>query len=276
MRSLTGEMKSIHLMNMFDTLDVPFVRAHREAGAGEIHHHVTLFQSNLIDQDSMKIFVSESLSAAVLDSAVTSTVAGKTWMDCYIDSLPEEKQTKISSSKSQNMFKFVSGDPAKSLHKVKIPASIGNQDILIESDVVDNDISVLISKSAMRKANTRIDFQSNTVTMLGQTQQVIITTSSHYAIPLSNSQQILKDSVESPDKTQITLFSRNSDLMSDKKKVAHKLHSQLSHPTAEKLIKSVNSAGLSDDQKLNLKIKSIKYQGIVKSVKSTKDQVLVQ
>ena len=67
---------------------------HRKAGAGEIHHHVTLFQSNLIDQDCMKIFVSESLSTAVLDSAVTSTVAGKTWMDCYIDSLPEETQTK--------------------------------------------------------------------------------------------------------------------------------------------------------------------------------------
>ena len=51
---------------------------HRKAGAGEIHHHATLFQSNLIDQDYMKIFVSELLSAAVLDSAVTSTVAGKT------------------------------------------------------------------------------------------------------------------------------------------------------------------------------------------------------
>ena len=56
--------------------------------------------------------------------------------------------------------------------------------------------------------------------------------------------------MESPDKTRITLFSRNSDLMSDKKKVAHKLHSQFSHPTAEKLIKLVNSAGLSDDQNL--------------------------
>ena len=89
---------------------------HRKANAGEIHHHVTLLQSNLIDQDCMKIFISESLSAAVLDSAATSTVAGKTWMDCYIDSLPEEKQTKISYSKSQNMFKFGSGDPVKSLH----------------------------------------------------------------------------------------------------------------------------------------------------------------
>ena len=72
------------------------VLPHREAGAGGIHHHVTLFQSNLIDQDCMKIFVSELLSTAVLDSAATSTVAGKTWMDCYIDSLPKEKQTKIS------------------------------------------------------------------------------------------------------------------------------------------------------------------------------------
>ena len=66
-----------------------------------------MFQSNLIDQDCMKTFVSELLSAAVLDSAATSTVAGKTWMDWYIDSLSEEKQTKISHSKSQNMFKLV-------------------------------------------------------------------------------------------------------------------------------------------------------------------------
>ena len=71
--------------------------------------------------------------------------------------------------------------------------------------------------------------------MLGQKQQIIITTSGHYAIPLGNNQQILKDSVESPDKTRIILFSRNSDLMSDKKKVEHKLHSQFSHPAAEKL-----------------------------------------
>ena len=55
----------------------------------------------------------------------------------------------------------------KSLHKVKIPASIGNQNIFIESDVVDNDIPMLLSKSAMKKANTSIDFQSDTVTMLG-------------------------------------------------------------------------------------------------------------
>ena len=180
MRNPTGEMKRIRLMNMVNTLNVPFARAsfigpllvpiEKQIDAGEIHHHETLFQSNLIDQDCMKIFVSESISAAVLDSAATSTVAGKTWMDCYIDSLPEEKQTEISSSKSQNMFKFGSGDPVKSLYKVKIPASIGNQDIFIENDVVDNDILMLLSKSAMKKANISIDFQSDTVTMLRQKQ----------------------------------------------------------------------------------------------------------
>ena len=94
----------------------------------------------------------------------------------------------------------------KSLHKVKIPASIGNQDIFIESDVVHNDIPMLLSKSVVKKANTSIDFQSHTATMLGQKQQVIITTSGHYAIPLGNNEQILKDSVESPDKTWITLL----------------------------------------------------------------------
>ena len=94
----------------------------------------------------MKTFVPELLSTAVLDSAAASTVAAKTWIDCCFHSLPEEKQTKISYSKSQNIFKFGSEDPVKSLHKVKIPASIRNQDIFIESDVADNDISMLLSK----------------------------------------------------------------------------------------------------------------------------------
>ena len=161
------------------------------------------------------------------------------------------------------MFKFGSRDPVKSLYRVKIPASIGNQDIFSESDAVDNDIPMLLSKSAMKKTNTSIDFQSDTVTMLGQKQLVIITTSGHYAIPLGSNQQILKDSVESPDKTRITLISRNSDPMSDKKKVAHKLHSQFSHPTAEKLIKLVNSSGLSDDQKLKDQIYEVSRNCVI-------------
>ena len=39
-------------------------------------HHVTLFQSNLISEESIKVFVSESLSAAILDSGATATVSG--------------------------------------------------------------------------------------------------------------------------------------------------------------------------------------------------------
>ena len=95
---------------------------------------------------------------------------------------------------------------------------------------------MLLSKSAMKKANTSIDFQSDTATMLARKQQVIITISDHYAILLGINQQILKDSVESPDKTWITLSSRNSELMSDKKKVAHKLH----FPTFTPNCKEVN------------------------------------
>ena len=39
-------------------------------------HHVTLFQSNLISEESIKVFVSESFSAAILDSGATATVSG--------------------------------------------------------------------------------------------------------------------------------------------------------------------------------------------------------
>ena len=40
-------------------------------------HQVTLFQSNLVTGDCMKIFVAESMCSAILDSGATATVSGK-------------------------------------------------------------------------------------------------------------------------------------------------------------------------------------------------------
>ena len=66
------------------------------------------------------------------------------------------------------------------------------------------------------------------------------TTSGHYYIPLKS---------ENSNETLLSL-SETSDLK-DKKKVAYKLHKQLSHPRAHKLQKLLQDAGIFDKELLN-------------------------
>ena len=47
--------------------------------------------------------------------------------------------------------------------KVTIPAKIKNTNGSIVTDLVNNDIPLLLSKEAMKKANTQIDFSSDSV-----------------------------------------------------------------------------------------------------------------
>ena len=65
-------------------------------------------------------------------------------------------------------FKFGDGETADSLKSVIIPAQIGNSVIMIQTDVTSNELPLLLSKDAMKKANTKIDFTNDKINILGQ------------------------------------------------------------------------------------------------------------
>ena len=206
--------------------------AYNEWDDGNAEHHVTLYQAAFIGEYSMKTFVAESMSAAILDSGASSTVCGKTWMECYVDGLPAENREKVVYKPSLNSFKFGSGSIFPSLYKAKLPAVVGGKKIMIETDVVDSDIPMLLSKSAMKKADTSINFKDDSVNMFGVKQEIIATSSGHYAVPLNKSLDILKD--VSTNKASIILHSES--VRGDKMKMAQKLHAQFSHPEKSKLM----------------------------------------
>ena len=52
-------------------------------------------------QESVQQFTGETLSPAVLDSGATSTVCGKTWIDCYEETLSDEDRLKVKSQAQQ-------------------------------------------------------------------------------------------------------------------------------------------------------------------------------
>ena len=209
-------------------------------------YDVVLYQSNLVTDNDFKTFVVESSASAILDSGASANVAGVDWFESYVDGLSEKQLQDIKYYDSESTFRFGSGVSYKSLYKAEIPAMIGSKRVLISTDVVETSVPLLLSKHAMKKASTNIDFVKDEVSMFGEKQNVHLTNSGHYAIPLNNSKLILKHMNDS-DEIKINLVAKND---MSKKKMAYKLHSQFGHPAKGKLINLIERAGLGKDKEL--------------------------
>ena len=173
---------------------------------------ITLFS------DTLKQFVGETFGSAVLDSGCTKNVCGKTWLECYMETLDKNQQPKVKEYESTTTFKFGSGDSVKSLKRVKIPVCIGRRNVFLETDVIDGDLPLLLSKDAMKKAEMNIDFTNDSVTIFGRTQKLMFTSSGHYCIPLGNS---INTDIK-PECDNLTLFG-SAKSMEEKEKVMQKL-----------------------------------------------------
>ena len=69
---------------------------------------------------------------------------------------------------------------------MKTPSIIAGKKIFIETDVVDYEIPLLLSKDAMKKAGTSIKFATDIVTVFRRKQDLSFTSLGHYSIPLEN------------------------------------------------------------------------------------------
>ena len=122
----------------------------------------------------------------------------------------------------------------------------------IETNVVDSEIPLLLSKAAMKKAGSKLDFCYDTATMLGENVKLSFTKLGHYCIPIGNKKQLISQN----GKDQVKLVLRVSDLSSkgteEKRKMVLKLYQQFSHPSKERLRSLVTCAGIKDQEFLKL------------------------
>ena len=95
----------------------------------------------------------------------------------------------------------------------------------------------------MKKAKTGINFTEDKMTMFGEEQEVVVTSSGHYALPLNSSRTILNNVVTN-NNTKITLVTETGIAAS---KTAWKLHYQFGHASKDKLIKLIRRAGRDDE-----------------------------
>lgn len=215
---------------------------------------IGLYQDSAVDDKSLQWFLGETLGCAVVDSGCSKTVAGSKWLNCFLEMLDEKELEQISRKESNQTFKFGKGDSIKSCEKIVIPVTLGQRKITIESDIVDADIPLLLSKDALKKAETILDFNNDIAIMFGQKQTLIPTESGHYAIPLSiTTDERLVDK-------QIVLI--NSSMKSDSKptpyKIALKLHRQFCHCRAEKLIKLIRASSVWDEDEVEDIVKELR------------------
>ena len=201
-------------------------------GSEQVH-----FQLYSNEQCFLEQVVSESLNCALLDCGCSSTVCGKNWLQCYLDTLPEGVD--LQERSSTKSFKFGPGQSYVSLKQVNIPVDIGGLPAKILTDVVDCEIPLLLSTPSLKAANSQLDFVNDVINMYGRTIPLQHTSSGHYCIPLSSD---AKPSVIHPVKsTEITLAAIHVEKkdLAEKRAIATKLHKQFGHPVDSGKLKAL-------------------------------------
>ena len=88
-------------------------------------------------QEDKQILMTETIHAAVFDSAYSKTVAGRSWKEMYLASLPVKEKEKVKIYPSETTFKFGSGNKTSCSEIMEIPCSIAGPHTTIKTEVVE-------------------------------------------------------------------------------------------------------------------------------------------
>ena len=91
----------------------------------------------------------------------------------------------------------------------------------------------------MKRANMKLNFQDDTITIFNENIPFITTQSGHYAIPITKAKQLINN-LDRETNMSITLTLSNSK---DNHTIALNLHRQFAHANKEKLLQLINKAG---------------------------------
>ena len=167
------------------------------------------------------------------DSGCTKTVCGSFWLQCHKNSPDEQDQANIVYEPSIRTFKFGDSKVIKSTHMAYVPAYIGNRKVSIETEFVNKEPSLLLSKKAMKTAGMIRDFTNDSAPIFGFHANMEITSSGHYTIPLSKA-RINNNMNQVEEKAFIAV---DVDKMSyqEKEKMVTKLHNQFGYHLYDEL-----------------------------------------
>ncbi|XP_071114334.1 uncharacterized protein [Haliotis cracherodii] len=199
----------------------------------ETVEQVILFTRNI--KDNMAQLGNDARCCAVLDSACSSTVCGRMWLDVYMDSLDKKDRDTVTRCEGVKMFKFGGGEKLKSQGSYELPAFMAGKNVRIRTDVVDSDIPLLLSLRSMKEACVKLDLEHDSAEILGEKVSLNYTSSGHYCIPIDKYEKM-------PVEVNAVLLHKMED--DERYKVILKLHRQFAHPPERKLVALMKDAGV--------------------------------
>ena len=111
---------------------------------------------------------------------------------------------------------------------------IAGKEVTIQTDVVDSDITLLLSRTAMKKAAIKMDLENDTATIMGRGVALNLTSSCHYCIPIDKTEEVTVEDVCAVRLQELTKEERYKILL--------KLHRQFAHPPKKRLISLLKDA----------------------------------
>ena len=192
-------------------------------------NEVVLHQSDFDNPNELKNLTSETWSSALLDCA-SKTVCGKEWLNMLTILVVKINKKSLLGI----LITYIDLGMVKRSNLYILLKSLASL-----ADVVDSDIPLLFSKSSMKRANMKLNFQDDTITIFNENIPFITTQSGHYAIPITKAKQLINN-LDRETNMSITLTLSDSK---DNHTIALNLHRQFAHANKEKLLQLINKAG---------------------------------
>ena len=150
-------------------------------------------------------------------------------------------------SKSGRKFKFGDGASVEAFQNAVIPAQVGNTKCNINTDVVEADIPLLLSKESLKRANAILNLSQDTITMFDKPVTLHYTSTGHYCV------DIRQENIGNTQPEQAEVLVINDDMPDNKKKeILTKLHKQFGHASPEKLKMLIQNAGNTSEGVLSM------------------------
>lgn len=182
----------------------------------------------------------ETIGCAVLDTGCNVNVCGAKWLEEYEEMMDGHEKRLVKEYKSDKYFRFGDGKNVKAYKKVKMPGYIDKEKIEIESEVIEADIPLLLSKAFMKNMGMVINLGDDHIDWKGgEIKALKITSTGHYAIPINKGQNFEGER----NFMKYVLYTYGNE---NPKRKALKLHKQFAHPSKEKLLKLIKDAGIRD------------------------------
>ena len=108
---------------------------------------------------------------------------------------------------------------------------------MLNTDIVPNDIPLLLSRKSMKRVGMTINFKNGQAITFGEPIQLINIKYGNYKIPICSYNTILTNITTGTDIAVILIATNKT-----KSKIAQKLYHQFAHLSSDKLLKLLNYA----------------------------------